>query len=258
MIEARSRSQLVVVGCSAGGIEALCTLLSTLRAPFPAPIVIAQHLDPRRESHLGDVLRRRSELPVRTVASAAPLEDGVVYIVPPGRDVEITDHELRLQPESSARPKPSVDTLFRTAAEVFGENLIAIVLTGNGSDGTLAPATSRSAAAPSSSRTPTPPSSGACPSRWPRPRWTSWPTSIASEASSASSSRGRTSSRRRTRTSGSSRSSTSCASGAGSTSRNTSRRPSCAGSGAGWRPRTPTPSTTTSATSPSTPRSTSG
>ncbi|WP_437604595.1 chemotaxis protein CheB [Sorangium sp. So ce834] len=84
----------------------------------------------RIQSHLGDVLRRRSELPVRTVASAAPLEDGVVYIVPPGRDVEITDHELRLQPESSARPKPSVDTLFRTAAEVFGENLVAIVLTG--------------------------------------------------------------------------------------------------------------------------------
>ncbi|WP_437932985.1 CheR family methyltransferase [Sorangium sp. So ce341] len=137
MTEARSRSQLVVVGCSAGGIEALCTLLSTLRAPFPAPVVIAQHLDPRRESHLGDVLRRRSELPVRTVAAASPLEAGVVYIVPPGRDVEITDHELRLQPESSARPKPSVDTLFRTAAEIFGENLVAIVLTGNGSDGTI-------------------------------------------------------------------------------------------------------------------------
>ncbi|KYF81733.1 hypothetical protein BE11_12240 [Sorangium cellulosum] len=56
--------------------------------------------------------------------------------MPAGRDVEITDHELRLLPENSARPKPSVDTLFRTAAEVFGENLIAVVLTGNGSDGT--------------------------------------------------------------------------------------------------------------------------
>ncbi|WP_437496719.1 CheR family methyltransferase [Sorangium sp. So ce1099] len=135
MIEARSRSQLVVVGCSAGGIEALCTLVSTLRAPCPAPIVIAQHLDPRRPSHLGDVLSRRTELPVRSVASVSPLEDGVVYVVPAGRDVEITDHELRLLPESAARPKPSVDTLFHTAAEVFGENLIAVVLTGNGSDG---------------------------------------------------------------------------------------------------------------------------
>ncbi|MGK3984130.1 CheR family methyltransferase [Sorangium sp. So ce136] len=135
MTEAPPRSQLVVVGCSAGGIEALCTLVSTLRAPFPAPIVIAQHLDPRRPSHLGDVLRRRSELPVRAVAAVSPLENGVVYVVPAGRDVEITDHELRLLPENAARPKPSVDTLFRTAAEVFGENLIAVVLTGNGSDG---------------------------------------------------------------------------------------------------------------------------
>ncbi|WP_437738590.1 CheR family methyltransferase [Sorangium sp. So ce1335] len=137
MPEPTPKPQLVVVGCSAGGIEALCTLVSSLRPPFPAPLVIAQHLDPRRESHLGDVLRRRSGLPIRTVASASPLEDGVVYVVPAGRDVEITDHELRLMPETSARPKPSIDTLFRTAAEVFGENLIAIVLTGNGSDGSV-------------------------------------------------------------------------------------------------------------------------
>ncbi|WP_437961555.1 CheR family methyltransferase [Sorangium sp. So ce119] len=136
MTEPRPKPQLVVVGCSAGGIEALCTLVATLRAPFPAPLVIAQHLDPRRPSHLGEVLGRRSELPVRTVAAVAPLDDGVVYVVPAGRDVEITDHELRLLPENGARPKPSVDTLFRTAAEVFGENLIAVVLTGNGSDGT--------------------------------------------------------------------------------------------------------------------------
>ncbi|WP_437292189.1 CheR family methyltransferase [Sorangium sp. So ce406] len=137
MTEARPKPQLVVVGCSAGGIEALSTLVSTLRSPFPAPLVIAQHLDPRRESHLGEVLRRRCELPIRTVASVSPLEDGVIYVVPAGRDVEITDHEIRLTPETSARPKPSVDTLFRTAAEMYGENLIAIVLTGNGSDGSV-------------------------------------------------------------------------------------------------------------------------
>ncbi|WP_437963156.1 CheR family methyltransferase [Sorangium sp. So ce260] len=136
MTETRPKPQLVVIGCSAGGIEALCTLVSTLRAPFPAPLVIAQHLDPNRQSHLGDVLDRRSELPVRTVGAASPLENGVVYVVPSGRDVEIIDHQLRLLPENAARPKPSVDTLFRTAAEVFGENLIAVVLTGNGSDGT--------------------------------------------------------------------------------------------------------------------------
>ncbi|AGP37709.1 hypothetical protein SCE1572_26460 [Sorangium cellulosum So0157-2] len=124
-----------MIGCSAGGIEALSTLVAALRAPFPAPVVIAQHLDPRRQSHLGEVLRRRSALPVRVVAAVSPLENGVIYVMPPGRDAEITDHEIRLLPDGGARPKPSIDTLFRTAAETYGESLIAVVLTGNGSDG---------------------------------------------------------------------------------------------------------------------------
>ncbi|WP_437683865.1 CheR family methyltransferase [Sorangium sp. So ce131] len=135
MTEARTKPQLVVIGCSAGGIQALCMLVSTLRAPFPAPIVVAQHLDPKRPSHLVEVLSRRSALPVRAVAAVSPLENGVLYVVPPGRDVELTDHELRLRPENNDRPKPSVDMLFRTAAEVYGESLIAVILTGNGSDG---------------------------------------------------------------------------------------------------------------------------
>src|SRR5690242_12657478 len=58
---------LVVVGSSAGGIEALSTLVATLAADFPAPVVLAQHLDPRHPSHLGEILARRSTLPVRTV-----------------------------------------------------------------------------------------------------------------------------------------------------------------------------------------------
>ncbi|WP_437719225.1 CheR family methyltransferase [Sorangium sp. So ce448] len=135
MADPRIKPQLVVIGCSAGGIQTLSALVSTFRAPFPAPIVIAQHLDPRRPSHLVDVLARRSALPVRTVATVSPLEDGVIYVVPSGRDVEISDHELRLRPDSTDRPKPSVDMLFRTAAEAFGEGLVAVILTGSGSDG---------------------------------------------------------------------------------------------------------------------------
>jgi hypothetical protein len=66
-------AQLVVVGASAGGIEALSTFVATLPAGFPAPIVIAQHLDPTRPSHLGEILARRSSLPVITVEAHAPL-----------------------------------------------------------------------------------------------------------------------------------------------------------------------------------------
>lgn len=60
MSDTVSVAQLVVVGASAGGIEALSTLVATLNTPFPAPIVIAQHLDPNRPCHLEAILARRT------------------------------------------------------------------------------------------------------------------------------------------------------------------------------------------------------
>lgn len=62
---------LVVVGSSAGGIGALSTLVSTLNNSFPAPIVLAQHLDPQRPSNLGSILERRSTLPVLLVTNTS-------------------------------------------------------------------------------------------------------------------------------------------------------------------------------------------
>src|SRR6266516_829123 len=90
---------LVVVGSSAGGIEALSILVSTLPADFPAPLVLAQHLDPRQPSHLKQILARHSALPVRTVTEREPLKPGVVFVVPSGRHVEITDHVMALHQE---------------------------------------------------------------------------------------------------------------------------------------------------------------
>ena len=132
--------QLVVVGSSAGGVEALSTLVATLPANFPAPIVLAQHLDPTYPSHLGEILARHSTMSVRTVIDQEPLLPGVVYVVPANRHVEITEHVVRLRTngETSRRsPKPSVDRLLTTAARIYGERLIAVILTGTGSDGTL-------------------------------------------------------------------------------------------------------------------------
>ncbi|MDQ5851392.1 MAG: PAS domain-containing protein, partial [Chloroflexota bacterium] len=136
MLNAASPSQLVVVGSSAGGIEALSTLVATLPTSFPAPIVIAQHLDPARPSHLGAILARRSALPVVTVQEHAPLRPGTVYVVPSNTHIQITDHDMTVLPDGPERPKPSVDLLLSSAAEIFGEQLIAVILTGTGSDGT--------------------------------------------------------------------------------------------------------------------------
>ncbi len=128
-------SNLVVVGSSAGGIEALSILVSTLPKEFPAPIVLAQHLDPSRPSNLGPILERRSTLPIVIVSDETPLEPGKVYVVPSNRHVSIHDGTVKFESDHADRPRPSVDLLLSSAAESYGERLIAVILTGTGSDG---------------------------------------------------------------------------------------------------------------------------
>jgi two-component system, chemotaxis family, CheB/CheR fusion protein len=132
---ASEESQLVVIGSSAGGIEALSRLVASLPADFPAPIVIAQHLDPRRPSHLHEILARHATLPVRVVEEREALENGVIFVVPSNRLVEISQGDLRLRAAKPGAVAPSIDVLFESAADVFGPGLIAVILTGSGSDG---------------------------------------------------------------------------------------------------------------------------
>ena len=102
-----------------------------------AAIVIAQHLDPRRPSHLGEILARHATLPIKVVADGDRLEDGVIFVVPSNRLVEIVDDDVRLRP-MPAKPgtiAPSVDLLLETAAAAFGQRATAVILTGTGSDG---------------------------------------------------------------------------------------------------------------------------
>jgi two-component system CheB/CheR fusion protein len=143
MTTARSRKgspkvavdRLVVVGASAGGIEALSIVVSGLSPSFGAPIVVAQHLHPSHPSSLADIIARRTDLAVREIEDRMPLQPGTIYIVPPNRHVTISGHEVRLDADHVDRPKPSVDRLLETASEVFGEGLIAVILSGTGSDG---------------------------------------------------------------------------------------------------------------------------
>jgi two-component system CheB/CheR fusion protein len=133
-MDEKLQPRLIVVGSSAGGVEALSILVSSLPEDLPAPVVVAQHLDPQRESHLKEILSRRGNLPVRTVTEGDYLEAGVVFVVPSDRHVDITDSEISLE-EDAGQPKPSVDRLLSSAAGVMGEGLVAVILTGTGSDG---------------------------------------------------------------------------------------------------------------------------
>lgn len=128
---------LVVVGSSAGGVGALSVFVGTLRKDFPAPIVLAQHLDPQRPSNLGSILERRSTLPIVLVSDAepTPMEKGKIYVVPANRHVTIEDGLVRLEGDHEGRPRPSIDLLLSTAAQSYAEHLVAVILTGSGSDG---------------------------------------------------------------------------------------------------------------------------
>src|ERR1035437_9905673 len=130
-----AESQLVVIGSSAGGIEALSRVVASLPPDFPAPIVIAQHLDPRRPSHLHEILARHATLPVRVVEEREALENGVIFVVPSNRLVEISHGDLQLHAAKAGAVAPSIDVLLESAADVFGPGLIAVILTGSGSDG---------------------------------------------------------------------------------------------------------------------------
>ncbi len=132
-------NELVVVGSSAGGVEALSILVSNLPADFPAPIVLAQHLDPTRPSNLAIILQRRTILRVVQVDGKTALEPGHIYVVPSNRNIVVRDGDVEVlsdNGESNRRVRPSVDLLFSSAAKVYADRLIAVVLTGSGSDGT--------------------------------------------------------------------------------------------------------------------------
>src|SRR5262250_360565 len=123
---------LVVVGSSAGGIEALSILVGTLPDNFPAPVVLAQHLDPTRPSNLDQILQKRTTLPVEVVRTSCTLQNGRIYVVPANHYVSIQNHLVEVKDDTLKRPLPSVDTLLSTAAQAYGEHLIAVILTGSG------------------------------------------------------------------------------------------------------------------------------
>ena len=126
---------LVVTGSSAGGIDALTSFISHLPDNFTIPIVVAQHLAPTRASHLEEILAQQTTLSVKTIVDETLVEPGHIYVVPPDHDVEVSDSVATTRLQVNRGPKPSIDRLFSSAAQLYGDRLIAIVLSGLGSDG---------------------------------------------------------------------------------------------------------------------------
>lgn len=131
-----SGSRIVLVGASAGGIEALITLFAGIPAEFPAAIAVVLHRSPSKGSHLIDVLQRSARLPIVEPERAVALEAGTIYLAPRDQHLQMRDgvvEPIRGPKENFSRP--AVDPLFRTGAEAHGRRVIGVVLSGWGSDG---------------------------------------------------------------------------------------------------------------------------
>jgi two-component system chemotaxis response regulator CheB len=137
-----SRHDLVVIGASAGGVEALQRVVSGLPADLPATVCIVLHRGAGSVSALASVLNRAGPLPCRTAVDGEPLVLGEILVAPPDRHLVVADGHVALThdpPEHGLRP--SVDVLFRSASAAYDGRTIGVVLTGTLDDGSAGLAT---------------------------------------------------------------------------------------------------------------------
>ena len=128
---------IVVIGASAGGLEAIRQILGVMPHDLEAAVLIVLHTANHAESLLPLILRRSGKLPVCHPNDGDQIEHGHVYIAPPGFHMIVEDGHLRvLQGPRENLHRPAIDPLFRSAAAAYGRRVIGVVLTGMLDDGT--------------------------------------------------------------------------------------------------------------------------
>ena len=127
---------IIVVGASMGGVEALSALAAQLPADLPAAVLVVQHTAPYSDGLLGEILSRSGRLSAVMAQDRMPLECGRIYVAPPDRHLLLTAQGVRVVygPREN-RVRPAIDPLFRTAAAHYGSRVIGVVLTGLLADG---------------------------------------------------------------------------------------------------------------------------
>jgi two-component system chemotaxis response regulator CheB len=127
---------VIAMSCSAGGLNALSTVLAPLPEDLPAAVLVVQHMPPDKESELPTILNRVTALPVGWAQDGDALVPGCVFAAPPGQHTLITkDETIALIPSGPAPPyRPSADLLLTTLAVAAGSRVTAVVLSGEGQD----------------------------------------------------------------------------------------------------------------------------
>lgn len=132
-----NRPEAIVIGASAGALDALSRILPALPVDFRMPIMIVVHIPPDKRSVLAELFQAKCAMKVVEAEDKLPIDGGTIYFAPPDYHLLIeVDKRLSL---SSDEPvlfsRPSIDVLFESAADAYGPTLLAIVLSGANQDG---------------------------------------------------------------------------------------------------------------------------
>jgi len=130
---------VLAIASSAGGLQALSRVLSELPAEFPVPVLIVQHLDPRHETVIAEIMARRTGLAVKLAQHGEAARPGMVYFAPLDRHLlaEEDGHLALTQSALVHFVRPSAYLLFESVAGSYGHRAIACVLSGSGTDGAM-------------------------------------------------------------------------------------------------------------------------
>jgi two-component system chemotaxis response regulator CheB len=132
------RRDIVLIGASAGGVQALQTVIGGLPRDFPAAVFVVLHIAPYGHSSMPAILTRAGSLPAAHAQDGEAIEAGRVYVAPPDYHLLVEPGRVRLSRAATENAqRPAVDVLFRSAAQAYAPRCVGVVLTGNLDDGTV-------------------------------------------------------------------------------------------------------------------------